>query len=362
MNKFLTLFLGLILSMAVNSQSFIASGKVVDKQTGLPLSGASVFCQNTTLGTTTNSQGEFSISLTSGGYDLVFSYSGFETFSMRINNSTENIRSLAIEMKQKDKSLEEVSITVTNEVKDGWEKYGGFFREQFLGMTINSGQCTVENPEVLRFFFSKKKNRLKVTARDDLRVSNKALGYTIRYQLDSFIHEYGSGLTQYTGFPFFEEMKGTIEEMNTWSINREKAYNGSVLHFMRCYYDSTLKENGFKLEKIDPGTNKSRLINNPYDSVFSQVNDSKDLELMYVGKLRVVYMEEQPEKNYLLLNKLSPNTTIEISLLDFSEIITIEENGYFYDQKDLMAFGYWSWEKLADFLPYNYEPGEGRSQ
>jgi hypothetical protein len=355
MRKVLILISGILFWLNVQSQPFIASGKVIDKLSGQGLTGASVFCQNTTLGTTTNSVGEFSLNLASGGYDLVVSFSGYETFSVRINNNTENISSLKIELKQKEKSLEEVSVTVTNEVKDGWEKYGGFFREQFLGMTSNSSQCTIENPETLRFFYSKKKNRLKVTAREDLRVSNKALGYSIRYQLDSFVHEYASGNTQYTGFPFFEEMTGSTEEQENWNSNREKAYYGSLLHFMRCYYDSTIGENGYKLEKVDAGSNKSKLINNPYDSVFYQVTATRDVDLNFSSKLRVIYMLEQPEKNYLLFNKLSPNTTIQISLLDFSEIITIEENGYFYDQKDLLALGYWSWEKLADFLPYNYE-------
>lgn len=358
MSKVLILISGILFWLNVQSQPFIASGKVIDKQSGQALSGASVFCQNTTLGTTTNSVGEFSLNLASGGYDLVVSFSGYETFSVRINNSTENIRNLNIELKQKEKSLEEVSVTVTNEVKDGWEKYGGFFREQFLGMTSNSIQCKIENPESLRFFYSKKKNRLKVTAREDLRVSNKALGYSIRYQLDSFVHEYASGNTQYTGFPFFEEMTGSTEEQENWNANREKAYYGSLLHFMRCYYDSTIGENGYKLEKVDAGSNKSKLINNPYDSAYFQVTASRDVDLNFSSKLRVIYMLEQPEKNYLLLNKLSPNTTIQISLLDFSEIITIEENGYFYDQRDLLALGYWSWEKLADFLPYNYEVAE----
>jgi hypothetical protein len=362
MNKILILLSGIIFSLNVQSQPFIASGKVIDKQSGQALTGASVFCQNTTLGTTTNSQGEFSLNLASGGYDLVISFSGYETFSVRINNSTENIRSLTIELRQKDKSLEEVSVTVTNEVKDGWEKYGAFFREQFLGMTNNSSQCRIENPESLRFFYSKKKNRLKVTAKEDLKISNKSLGYSIRYQLDSFVHEYASGNTQYTGFPFFEEMTGNTEEQENWNTNREKAYYGSLLHFMRCYYDSTIGENGYKLEKIDDGSNKSKLINNPYDSAFYQVSSDRDVDLNFNGKLRIVYMLEQPEKNYLLVNKLSPNTTIQISLLDFSGNITIEENGYFFDQKELVALGYWSWEKLADFLPYNFEPLEESSQ
>ena len=338
------------------AQTFIVKGKVSDKSTGNPLRGASVFCQNTTLGTATDSEGEFTLYLANGGYDLVVSFNGFETFSMRINTNTENIQSLNIALNQKEKSLEEVSVTVTTEVRDGWLKYGDFFKEQFIGLSSNSEFCQIENPEALRFFFSKKRNRLKVTAKEDVRITNKALGYTIRYQLDSFVHEYGSGLTQYTGFPFFEELTGTPEDSMKWVANREKAYYGSILHFMRCYYDSTLGENGYKLELVDNG-NKTRKINNPYDSlIYNQVEETHDVELHFPSKLRVVYSEEKPEEKYLQKNKLSLSTTIQISLVDFNDIITIEENGYFYDQKDVLAVGYWSWEKLADFLPYNFDP------
>ena len=34
----------------------------------------------------------------------------------------------------------------------------------------------------------------------------KALGYNIRYNLDSFVHTYSTKVTVYTGSPFFEEM------------------------------------------------------------------------------------------------------------------------------------------------------------
>ena len=30
------------------------------------------------------------------------------------------------------------------------------------------------------------------------------------------------------------------------------------------------------------------------------------------------------------------------------------ENGYYYDQKDWINQGYWSWKNLADQLPYDY--------
>ena len=52
------------------------------------LSNASVFCQNTTTGTISNNEGLFALRLTNGGYDLVISYTGYETQVLRVSNST----------------------------------------------------------------------------------------------------------------------------------------------------------------------------------------------------------------------------------------------------------------------------------
>ncbi len=327
------------------------SGVVVDEKTQQPMSGASVFCQNTTIGTLTNSNGEFSITVPSGGYDIVVSYTGYETQSQRINRQTENIETMKFVLKEKDKSLEEVSVVATTEVRNGLEKYGDFFREQFIGLTENSALCQIENPAALRFFFSRKKNRLKIIASEDLIITNKALGYRIRYQLDSFIHDYGSTVTQFTGYPLFEELQGSDAEKESWKLKREEAYLGSLTHFLKSYYEKTLRGEGYMIQFTDK-TGKLRPLNDPYE--FTTMED-EELELRPPGKLRVAYMNELPETAYLTKNKLSPSNTIQISELEFRENIMVEKNGYFYDQRDLLTIGYWGWEKLADFMPYDYQ-------
>jgi hypothetical protein len=347
----------ILFTLSAAAQSYVVSGTVIDNKTQQPLGGASVFCQNTTIGTLTNVNGEFRLTVPPGGYDIVVSFTGYETQSTRISQQSDNLQSLRFILKEKDKSLEEVSIVATNEVKDGLAKYGDFFKEQFIGLTENSRLCTIENPETLRFFFSKKKNRLKITAREDIVISNMALGYKIKYQLDSFTHEYGTGITQYTGYPLFEELQGSEEQKKTWTANRETAYYGSLLHFMRAYYDSTLGESGFKLELVDEKNGRNKVLNNPYDSSIA-VQENNELEIHADKKMRVVYPLEKPEALYLQKNKLSANTSIQISQVDFLDTIVVEQNGYYYDQRDLLTQGYWSWEKLADFLPYNFIPEE----
>jgi hypothetical protein len=355
MKAFLCLITILLINSIVTAQSYSVSGVVIDAASKQQLRGASVFCPNTTFGTTTNAAGEYLLTLPNGGYDLTISFTGYESQSKRISQTTENLLNQNTALNEKQKSLEEVSITVTTEVKDGLAKYGSFFRDLFIGQSINSSSCTIQNPEVLHFFFSKKKNKLKVIAQENIIIQNKALGYSINYQLDSFTHEYASGITQFTGYPLFEEMKGTVEETQVWKENREKAYFGSLLHFMHAYYDSTLGASGFKIELINKTNNKTKTINNPYDSALVSF-EKEEMEWHFPGSLRIVYHDEIPEIGYLMKNKMPIATKIQISQLDFLDSIIVQQNGYFFDQHDLVVQGYFEWEKIADFLPYNYIP------
>src|SRR5688572_7474918 len=109
--------------------TFLIGGKVVDSATRQPLNGASVFAQNTTQGTTCDTSGNFILRLPNGGYDLVFSYTGFETRSIRISNTQPFSDSLIIALPQIDKTLAEVAVVASSEVPDGWEKYGRFFSD-----------------------------------------------------------------------------------------------------------------------------------------------------------------------------------------------------------------------------------------
>ena len=147
-NAFISIFF--LSSFTTSAQSFTVSGKIVDSATKEPMAGASVFCQNTTIGTASDKQGEFSLQLKSGGYELIISYTGYRTKEMRISHSDNRIPD--IEMTKEDKSLGEVVIKSSNEVKDGWEKYGSFFLQHFIGATPYAAKCSLLNPEVLKFY------------------------------------------------------------------------------------------------------------------------------------------------------------------------------------------------------------------
>ncbi|TAL51441.1 MAG: carboxypeptidase-like regulatory domain-containing protein, partial [Chitinophagaceae bacterium] len=113
------LFFFLISScFALGQSNFTVSGKVFDSASKEPLVSASVFCQNTTQGTATNKEGNFSLSLKPGGYDLIITYTGYQSKLIRISQN-ENTTGLQVEMVKAEQSMEEVVIRNSNEVKNG---------------------------------------------------------------------------------------------------------------------------------------------------------------------------------------------------------------------------------------------------
>lgn len=318
--------------------------------------GASVFCQNTTTGTVSNNEGSFFLRLGNGGYDLVVSYTGYETKVLHISNGNPENNALVIELKEQDKALNEVVVAGSAEVADGWKQYGNFFLDNFIGNSPNAPQCTLQNPEVLKFYFYKKRNKLRIKSAENLVIINNALGYKIKYQLDSFVYYYASNLSTYTGYPLFEEMEGTPEQKAEWKKNRLSSYKGSRVHFMRSWYDSSLSKEGFDVELLDSTGSTGSLMNNPYDSAWYKSLDSGDVAINIHGKIRVTYKNHAPDRKYLEANKYPYSTPVQISALDVPDGFEIESNGYFYDQAEVTNIGYWAWKKIAELLPYDYVP------
>lgn len=344
------------------STYFTVSGKITDAVTKAPMQAASVFAQNTTFGTATDAEGNFSLKLPNGGYDLVVTYTGFEPETKRITTSDADSK-IIMELKQKEKAMETVAVVSTSEVKDGWDKYGSFFTENFIGKTLFSQYCSLVNHDSLRFFFSKRKNRLKVMSSAPLEIVNNALGYKIKYTLDSFTHEYGTQVSTFSGYPLFEEMQtNDSAQQRAWQLNRKVAYNGSILHFMRSIYNKKLREEGFEIQFIvEKNTEKEAAIvpKDQYGAInYNKTDSSATIEFWpNQPDMAVLYKKEKPEQIYATLNEESPKD-FQLSVLNINtqQAIAIEQNGYYYDQNDISITGYWTWEKVADMLPYDYTP------
>lgn len=193
-------------------------------------------------------------------------------------------------------------------------------------------------------------------AKEDVMIQNDALGYVIRYQLDSFSYDYNTNISQYTGYPFFIEKDSTPEVVDEWKKNRARTYLGSRLHFMISLYDSIVSDEGFTIEKMAANVKnpKGEFITDIYDSTIYRTDSTNTVEIAWDGRYRISYKSVMPDKKFLEEFKLPSNTRMQVTLLDVSDGFFIDENGYFYEQSDVVNTGYWAWKKIAESLPYDY--------
>jgi hypothetical protein len=350
------------ISVSVYSQSgYSISGKIIDEASKLPLQGASVFAENTTIGTATNEQGSFTLRLPDGGYSIVVTFTGYQTETKRVTAGDVGNKEIVIEIKKKEKSLEEFVVKSTSEVADGLAKYGDFFMENFIGKTANSRLCYIKNKEALKFYYYRRSKRLKILATEPLEIVNEALGYTIKYELDSFVHEYNTQVSLYTGYPLFQPMQSNDAVLlEKWKAARKSAYNGSILHFMRSMHQKKLKEEGFEIQFIVNKNEKETAI--PLKDFYGAMNYSKDdssntAEMLPRQKDVAVIYKNEPSPDLYLATNPEVSSKFQLSVLSFipGESVNIEQNGFYFEQNDITITGYWAWEKVADMLPYNFD-------
>ena len=376
-------------------------GVVLDVEKGNPIPNASVFLNTTSVGAVTNAEGSFVLTVPNGRFDLIVSSIGYETYNQTISSATVP-GNLTIRLKLKSQLLQ--TVIVEPYEKDGWEKWGKFFLESFIGTSANALNCRIRNSNVIHFRNSKKKNELTAFADEPLIIENKALGYTLHYQLEGFTYNFNDRYLLYTGYPYFEPMKGGSARQKRWDKKRSEAYFGSLMHFMRSVYLNKIEQENFEVRSVQkiPNIEKQRVkavystnerktknidgsftfttINqdtaNYYDHILAQ-EDYKDV----IGKNilpgdSIAYGVDSVTagldfKNYLMIiykNKLAPpeyrqqfpkSSTAMMSqiVLINQRPVQIEANGSYFDPVDLMSTGYWAWsEKMAMLLPFDYLP------
>ncbi|MBA4197741.1 MAG: hypothetical protein C0459_09325 [Chitinophaga sp.] len=354
----------LFVSNILLSQKTI-KGIITASDTKQPLVAAVVFISNTTIKTITKSNGEFELNdLPVGKFDLIVSFVGYETFSQTIANNELPLQ-LTIKLVPRVNTLKEVIVEAFE--KDGWKKWGQFFIESFIGTSDFAAICTLKNKEAVKFIRSVKTNTLRAVAYEPLKIINKALGYELQFQLEGFQYNFNSRELIYKGYPLFIELNTTkkrIEER--WKRNRQYAYEGSMMHFMRSLYRNRLIEEGFEVRQIRKMKDTlgrvgkfDILINKvlPGDSIAYAI-DSATAGLSFIDNLEIMYVKKNTPNDYKRtfgFSKPSLHPTSRIELKNASYVSVFADGNYF-EPVNLISYDYWSWsEKMATLLPTNYK-------
>jgi len=226
----------------------------------------------------------------------------------------------------------------------------------------------------------------------------------------------------YLGYTLFEDMAKNPDKIPKRFIReRQKAYNGSIVHFMRSLYEDQLIENGFEVRRLVriPNNEKERVRSivhgragktggsneksglpirnndagplastrrNPdsiayYDRILKQkdyeeiiskhtltadslvsVSDAGHI-LFFENYIHVMYRKAFEEPGYLLYsreNRKPYHPRSVVSLLNGNPV-TIEKNGSAFPPTEFFSSGYWAWnEKIAHLLPADYDETASR--
>jgi len=402
MKKGLITFLLSILSLSIFSQTYI-EGKVTTNSNE-NLEGASVYLNNTTIGTTTNSEGEFRLKVGKGNYDLVVSFIGYSTSRLKINTNIK-IDFLRLKLSPDLHILNEVVLKKTDYNAE-WKYNLSRFKKLFLGRSKLAKECILLNPKTLHFEYNAKTNELTAEAKESLKIRHNDLGYLITYDLIKFSIK--NQRLFFSGYARYRNLKKRIKKK--WKRNRLESYNGSQVHFLKSLLKKNLTEDGFVVNQFKRVRNPerpsdeeikkareliylhretlniSRNITNPLtplDSALviagkSSIPKYKDFlykrnvpynemtsfskgnpSLNFKNHLSIIYKNEKEEVNYLkgMFGKMKQATGVQTSSITLVKGKSmIDFTGILVDPDALFVEGYWAFESFANMLPLNYEP------
>ncbi|ANH79851.1 hypothetical protein A8C56_01660 [Niabella ginsenosidivorans] len=377
------------------------SGKVVQEGTGEAVAGASVFINNSSIGTVTAADGSFLLNtIPPGKYDLIVSAVGYETLIYTIGPEPVS-RKLRFEMRTKVTEMQ--NVVVGGYVTETWEKWGKTFLETFLGVTPIARQCTIKNTKALRFRFYKKQQLLEVVADEPLQIDNALLGYVLQYDLQDFKMDFRAHSSYFAGYTLFKDKRNAAKK--AIKKRRRDNYLGSTMHFMRSLYAGKIADEGFRvrrmtricnLEKervralfkkeirlgkditiapkdtLEPDSSsyyKTILQQKDYEDVYSSWLLTADSILIASGQgqrpaywehyLAITYMNATEAPEYLQYTGEARKPVPRFSLLQLQtrQPLVIDANGNWSPPESLITSGYWSWsDKVANMLPLDYVP------
>jgi hypothetical protein len=378
-------------TVTVYPQTYTVSGKVIDKTNSKPLQNANVYINNSSKGSITDAQGQYTIGgLRPGKYELVVSYIGFQTLATTIEITNENDE-VNFWLDKKEQVLRDVLV-----VDDATRrKYLKIFKETLLGYTASARRCSIENLEVVSFSSGTGKGDILAFADEDLVVRNPDAGYIIHFQMTDFFFNMEQNASYFFGYMRFEDMSNVGKEgsqYRKWVKRRNEIYYGSSLHFFRSLVNKELDKEGFRLEqrrvtRIDTATEKrktvtvgssgmsfktqaanimARSMNVTEETLLSLYSDSayKIYELKLDGALHIIYRRNTKLKNETNQNRQGmffggqpSNGTF--SGLRLKEVpILIDYRGVILTPMNVIYDGIWIYERMANMLPEDFVPEE----
>jgi len=386
------LLLLLFLPFAGLAQTTTISGKVTNAVSLTGLGKVSVFLSNSSFGTETSDDGTFRLAgVKPGQYTIVASSVGFQQYAEQVMVGNDAIN-LNIILKPKINQLRGVVISTEADFKKNLE----LFKRQFIGEGENAKKCEIVNPHVMNMIYHSRKLEMEAWSSDFLVIENKALGYRVKFLVDTFSSSGISDVTEWQGQIVFEELSGSEAQKKAWKLKRADTYYGSARHFYRSLYRGSLTQDGFLMYRLYREINPNRpneavieqkikqfvqlhqrdsalfwqekgrmsryyhenLIRQPLEpyQVFSNTDAPGIFALHFPDCLYVIYTKRREETDFRDLYRPLDMENFETSIITLREPYALfDMNGVVFRGVPLNE-GTWSKARIDDLLPFNYDP------
>lgn len=269
----IAVFLLLFIFPCVYGQNTI-TGIVTDNVNMKPIADATVYINGTTIGTSTNESGLFTLKEVQFPCKLIVSRIGYELTTIDV--AQYNPERFTILLQEKTVQLSEVEVTGKNSRDKSVQK----FRNIFLGSDSWSKKIILENESVLQFSrytdtikhkpdsldILLKKIELSDLVRNDsadnqrilnifsvranapIKIDYPELGFKLSVDLVGFkiIESPQASICKYLAYYFYQPypFKNKMVERK-FNKNRTEAFYNSREHFCRALYSDRLKQNGY---------------------------------------------------------------------------------------------------------------------
>ena len=350
----------LLIFSKISAQTFTIKGIVRDAKTAEVVPFANVFIANTTKGTSTNENGEYTLSKIPFGTVIVsVSMVGYTPARQTIRGENDTMKEIDFTISPNDQELSEVKVSASRDKT--WEKQFQRFSKAILGESPLAKACQFKNSYQINF--EDTKGVLKASSIRPIELENLALGYRIFFTLTGFV--LANDEIQYQGYSLFEEIKPISEkEANKWTQNRRMAFEGSDRHLFWALAQRKLKAEGYEGFVDAVGFNPANRTSNFYGQLGKSILAYPIDSLVRKGKIASEYRIRFPRR--IELHFASPYYNGQFYRDDARMITWIEnlkdldfnDRGVIQNPKDLIISGFMSSKRLAEMLPLDYLPNQ----
>ncbi|WP_158561352.1 carboxypeptidase-like regulatory domain-containing protein [Emticicia sp. C21] len=356
---FFTIFLaGFCVESLAQDNSWNIRGKVLEVNK-TPLEFVNVYVNNTSIGTTTKTDGSFTLKVPKSiqKVELVVSFIGYNTVKKVL--ALHEMNKTIIFLMETSNMLKEVKITAKRD-KD-WKKKWRIFKEGLLGDSQFTSDCEIMSPEAIKLVYDKDKN-VVATANEPIFIQNNGLGFKIMFEMETFISN--GKLTFFAGDKFFENLKPKDERQgNRWKRLRKRAYHDSFRNFLVSLSQNKLEENGFEIFK-------EKQIKDTYLGRTTVARELKD-SLLFKCPAKSICSYDSLTKRFtlhsdkalmiFLTNHFNPRPIFGDYPYKFSQIVLTNgaveftHNGWVTMPNGMILRDYWGSEGFSSLLPDDYE-------